>query len=152
MLGFPKYGWTDVHLQDDTGLTFDAPASYLTSVHLDTLNAFTNFYKTHNPQSIYYDAEGWDYIVVLDWCNVYVIENKDESKLYNFCLDIDELGNQVISDIENAFEDWADFCFYGYREDLEKHRNENQEELINALNELKQAKKDFNKRYNRISN
>ena len=50
------------------------------------------------------------------------------------------------------FEDWADFCFYGYREGLEKHRNENQEELINALNELKQAKKDFNKRYNRISN
>lgn len=50
------------------------------------------------------------------------------------------------------FEDWVGFCFYGYREGLEKHRNENQEELINALNELKQAKEDFNKRYNRISN
>lgn len=151
MFSSPKYGWTDIHLEDDTGLVFDAPASYLTSVHFDTIEAFTNFYKTRKPQGIYYDAEGWDYIIVITWEDIVVIERKDEYKLYTFNINYNELCDQVISDIERDFNDWADFCFYGDDKDKEKEHSYNAIRLTKSLEELKQAKENFNKRHKRIT-
>lgn len=72
MLSEPKYGWTVVNIGD-----FNERASYLTDIPIDILNNACSLINGSNCCEIYFDAEGFDYIVEYKEGILRVIEETD---------------------------------------------------------------------------
>ncbi len=108
MLSTPKFGWTTISLGE-----WSDRASYLTDVPMDILNALIDAYKSRNPASIKFDAEGHDYIIVIDDWETYVIAPEDcESEFPTLTIvpkNKKELSTEIISDIEKDFDGWVDW-------------------------------------------
>ena len=105
MISEPKYGWCNFKLGDFIG----HPSGYMTDVVQDLLNAFINFYK-NRASVVVFDEEGSYFTLLLTYNGIYIIEEKEEAKLFNFSeFDIYELANELINDIENDFDNWVDF-------------------------------------------
>lgn len=105
MISEPKYGWCNFKLGD----FFGHPSGYMTDVVQDLLNAFINFYK-NRASVVVFDEEGSYFTLLLTYNGIYIIEEKEEAKLFNFSeFDIYELANELINDIENDFDNWVDF-------------------------------------------
>ena len=108
MLSKPRYGWTDVTLGH-----FTAPASYLTDVPNEILDALICGYKHWVNPSVTFDAEGYTYTLVLsmyDNC-AYVILEQNETSILVFDIDVNSLAYEVIEDIESDIVGWAKFYF-----------------------------------------
>ena len=75
MFSKPCCGWTDITIKDSTN-KFNAPASYLTDVPNDCLDAFIQALQNHSSVVIDFDAEGWDYKLVCSAYDTYIIEEK----------------------------------------------------------------------------
>ncbi len=51
----------------------------------------------------------WEFILVITEYQVYIIEEKNGSKLYSFDLDADEFIRDVMDDLESDYEKWCAF-------------------------------------------
>ena len=111
MFSKPCCGWTDITIKDITN-EFNAPASYLTDVPNDCLDAF--IYALENCCSVVidFDAEGWDYKLVCSKYDTYVIEEKDEYKLYHFDINLEDLIKEFLEDLERNYDEWISWMCY----------------------------------------
>ena len=106
MISEPKYGWCNFKLGDFIG----CPSGYMTDVVQDLLDAFINFYKNGVGAAVF-DEEGSYFTLLLkQWNDVYIIEEKEKSTLLDFSeFNITDLAQELISDIENDFDNWIKF-------------------------------------------
>lgn len=105
MINDPKCGWCNFKL----GSFIGHPSGYMTTVITDLLDAFILFYKNGIGAAVF-DEEGSYFTLLLTYNGVYIIEEKEKAKLFDFSeFDIYELANELINDIENDFDNWVDF-------------------------------------------
>ena len=126
MISNPKNGWCNFKLGD-----FEGTPSYITDVPIDLLDAFIDYY-TRGYGLAYFDEEGSEFTLLLTWYGVYIIEEKDDTKVHTFYnLSISDLAKEVIADIETNLDGWCnDFMYYSFsKEDL----NERLEKLKNMI-------------------
>ena len=102
MLSKPYCGWCDVVIGD-----FKAPASYLSEVPVDCLNAMILAISNSSDFCVSFDAEGWEYKVISDRCKTFVIIEKDGVELKVIDKDIISLKDELIDDIESNIKDWS---------------------------------------------
>lgn len=140
MLSAPKYGWTKITLDNWCG-----DASYLTDVPNDILDSFINLLKNRKVSSVFCDAEGWEYIIVLDFNMVYIIEEKDETKLYSFNKRITDLAEEVYNDISEHLNAWSEWDYNIEDEDSKI------EEKLSLSKKLKELRKLIDREKNRGS-
>lgn len=117
MLKAPYAGWTTIKIGD-----WSDRASYLTDVPMDILDAFINSYNYWQPAVIKFDAEGWEYTVVIDDYETYIIDylhNDEGDYLDSFeanpTLTIikvkkKNLAKEVLNDIKSNFNSWVEWC------------------------------------------
>lgn len=133
MLSKPYAGWTTVKIED-----FSAPASYVTNVPVDCMEKMIHAMKTDKEFTVSFDAEGYEFKVISDYFNCFVIEDRDEPKLYAFRnIDTLKLAHELIQDIETYLEDWKEWE-YSEEEDQEEYQ-ENALKLETLLIELKKV-------------
>ena len=105
MISEPKCGWCNFKLGDFIG----HPSGYMTDVIQDLLDAFINFYKNGASAAVF-DEEGSYFTLLLTYNGIYMIEEKEKAKLFDFSeLDIDELASELINDIMSDFDNWVNF-------------------------------------------
>lgn len=129
MFSKPGYGWVNIKLD-----TFEDRASYLTNVPHDILNTLTVAIKHYIPASIYFDAEGWRYILVSDMYETYIISDKNGiDELIHIDKHVIEIAREVIVDIERDLNAWSRWgcSLTPSNWELEK------QELLQQLNQLK---------------
>lgn len=160
MLSIPKNGWVSVSLVESAevcnknniltkavrnnenlcgeNIVWSDRASYLTDVHFDLISAILRWFELKTPQCVSFDAEGWEYIVVFDWCRTYVIDGfeDDEEKLYSVEKGIGEMSLEIYNDINNYREDWYSWSAYsGSAEEISEHK-EKLDILLKRLREV----------------
>ena len=126
MISNPKNGWCNFKLGD-----FEGTPSYITDVPIDLLDAFIDYY-TRGYGLAYFDEEGSEFTLLLTWYGVYIIEEKDDTKVHAFYnLSISDLAKDVIIDILSNLDGWCnDFMHCSFsKEDL----NERLEKLKNMI-------------------
>lgn len=102
MLSTPKYGWCDITIGD-----WSDRVSYLTNFHIDLLDGILNILKSGKPSIVYCDAEGWDYMLVLDHYVIHIIESKEKYKLYSIDMKIEDFAVACYNDILKDINEWA---------------------------------------------
>lgn len=103
MISNPKHGWCNFKLGD-----FEGTPSYLTNVPMDLLDAFIDYY-TRGYGAAFFDEEGSEFMLLLMWHGVYIIEEKDDAKLHTFYdLIVEDLTEEVITDIVCNLDGWCD--------------------------------------------
>lgn len=131
MFDKPKYGWVHFELE-----RFSASISYLTDVPLDILDACIA-YKKSGSGSVCFDCEGWMFTIVFTPYQIFIIEEKDETKLWEFFNTTpNEFVKEIISDIESNKKEWLEFLT-----DYEDNNKENEAKIDKKLKELKQLMK-----------
>ncbi len=139
MLGMPMYGWSHIKLGD-----FEGPASYLTDVANDCLEAMIHCFETGFDFIVSFDAEGWTFKVISDFYITYIIEEKNEPVLHTVEMDYISLAKEIVSDIEEYFDEWTRWN-YIEEEDDESVLNEERSKLRNNLDTLKKLISEKNK-------
>ena len=136
MFSIPKHGWVNLTIDNWTDR-----ASYLTDIPEEILKASINFLKNPGlPASVSFDAEGWEYILVINHYDVYVIESKDEEKLYHFDKNGIKLIEEIYKDIYENLDAWA--CWsYDVNEEKFAIYKKRLEELLEELKNLLEKKK-----------
>lgn len=105
MLRKPSEGWSQITIGN-----WSDRCSYLTDVPRDLLNAIWFCIKWNEPQSVKCDAEGWEYIIVFDSYQIFIIEYNEEGNGYRLVdceIDIKMLAKELVSDIENEIDSWV---------------------------------------------
>ena len=139
MLSKPKYGWTNITIGN-----WSDRASFLTDIPFNLLDAFIGSKKEYHPVSVKFDAEGWEYIIVFDYYDTYILDygyktsedylndKEDKIKLYSFEISREDIISEFVSDLENNFDAWVmwDSCD-------EDELIARKVELRNKLNKLK---------------
>jgi len=140
MLINPHAGWVNIRIGE-----FEDRASYLTDVPIDILDALIKSYKEHKPATIEFDAEGWEYIIVINTYETHIIDypyrtdeeylssEDDKQVLTTVEIDRDTLAKDLISDIENDYDKWVHWMYF----DDENEISERKENLDTKLAELK---------------
>lgn len=130
MLSIPKYGWVNLSIGD-----WSDRASYLTNVSFDILEAFINLLQNRKVSSVSFDAEGWEYIIVFDFYDVYIIENKEEEpKLYHFDISAVSLAEEVYKDMKDNVYAWS---LWDYGTQSEEDRLVEEKKLKEKLENLR---------------
>lgn len=143
MFSIPKNGWVNLTIENWTDR-----ASYLTDVPQDVLEACISFMKNPSrPACISFDAEGWEYILIIGHYNTYVIEDKDEERLYCFEKSSTDLIEEIYTDINNNLYDWS---MWSFNSDIEERRKEDEEEIRTLLKELRNLLDKYYNRYKKI--
>lgn len=142
MFSIPKHGWVNISIGD-----WSDRSSYLTNPHLDILDAFITLYSTYNPAAVYCDAEGWEYIIVISFNDIFVIEQKDDNVLYTFDIRTRDLCEEVMKDIEEHLYEWS--C-WSYRIGDEEERLEDENEIKEKLSKLRKTLEDYDNRFKRV--
>lgn len=141
MFSVPKHGWVDITLGD-----WSDRASYLTNPHIDMLDAFITLYRSYNPGAVYCDAEGWEYIIVISFNDIFVIEQKDDNILHTFDFRTRDLCEQVIGDIEGHLYDWS---LWSYLVEDEEERVKEEIKIKEKIAELRSVLSDYDNRHRR---
>jgi hypothetical protein len=134
MLSKPRYGWTNVTIGD-----FSERASYLTDVPIQCLQSFVSMLKYKLPFAVNFDAEGWEYVVVITDFEAHILSNKCDNGHFYKWIDIrkEDLAKELISDIENHFDCWVDWMCDEYMS--EESWNKRVAQIRFLLDELKGA-------------
>lgn len=131
MISNPKRGWCDFKLGG-----FEGTPSYLTDVPIDLLNMLID-YRTKGHGMVWFDEEGTEFTLVLTPYSLFIIEEKDSSVLHDFSeMNIDNLEKELIDDIENDLDGWANFT----TDDMDDEISEHKAEIIRKLEILKTIK------------
>ena len=102
--------------------------SYLDDVPFDLLNAMIEGCQNHSPVSVKFNAEGYEYIVVIDFLDTYVIYEEseaaampmtkscekrcvvdDDCAVIHFKVPRRDLAAELIKDIRSDVKGWAEF-------------------------------------------
>ena len=134
MLTNPEFGWVNVSIGD-----WSDRASYLTDVPLDILDAFIESYRSFQPATIMFDAEGWEYIIIADDIHTYVIDYLHPIDKYPFLKIFDihkeDLMREFIDDIDRDYDAWVRWVFTDDENDILK-RKEELDKKLKTLREL----------------
>ena len=104
MLSTPKAGWCELKIGN-----FKGTPSYLTDVPVDLLTAFIHYYKK-GIGAAFFDEEGSEFNLLLSNYSVYIVYCENKTTLYEFPdVDIDNLANELITDIKSNVDSWANF-------------------------------------------
>ena len=104
MLSNPKTGWCEFEIGN-----FKGTPSYLTNVPVDLLTAFIDYYKK-GIGAVFFDEEGSEFNLLLSNYSVYIVYCENKTTLYEFPdVDIDNLANELITDIKSNVDSWANF-------------------------------------------
>lgn len=127
----PAHGWVDIHVGE-----FVDRASYLTDVLMDILQSLIFSYEHHLPAAIKFDAEGWEWMLVIDNYDVHIISNNcDEGfTYYNYEISKSEFTKEVIKNILEYIDDWSNWDFDTTGEKAVARRKELILVLIDKLN------------------
>lgn len=106
MLDAPKLGWSKIHI----GAWSDR-CSYLDDVPMKLLEAFVRCFRESEPQSVRFDAEGYEYILVFDTYQTCVITSKDGNELTVLDVDYRTLAAECITDIRRDLDAWVAFMY-----------------------------------------
>ena len=140
MLINPHAGWVNIRIGE-----FEDRASYLTDVPIDILDALIESYKEHKPATIEFDAEGWEYIIVINTYETHIIDypyrtdeeylnsENDKQVLTAVEISIDAIAKEFISDIERDYDKWIHWMYYDDEDSIAKRK----EDLDMKLMELK---------------
>lgn len=132
MISNPKHGWCVFELGD-----FKGTPSYLTNVPIDLLDAFIDYY-TKGYGAAFFDEEGSEFMLLLMWHGIYIIEEKDDAKLHTFYdLIAEDLAKEVITDIMCDLDGWCD-DFVRYDRQMDQELSEQFKYLLeDRVNELR---------------
>ena len=130
MFSKPECGWTDIMIKDDAN-EFNAPASYLTDIPNDCLEAFILALENHCSVVIDFDAEGWDYKLVCSQFSTYIIEEKEGNKLYYFDINLEDLVKEFLEDLERDYNEWIRLNWYWEEDEVDSYNLK-----INKVKEL----------------
>ncbi len=138
MLSKPKYGWTELDtgkLENEMYIKFRA--SYLTDVAMDILCTLNRCYKTGKAESVFFDAEGYEYYLVIDNDKSYIVtENYGDRSDYNSCLTfeinstLEEISKEVLKDIESELESWVNWNYNDTEEEKKERRKALKKEIL----------------------
>lgn len=129
MLTKPRSGWAEITIGN-----WSERLSYLDDVAFMLLDAMLRSCKEHQPASVRFDAEGYEYIIIFDWECSYVIELKDEPRLITLDVPRDKIAMELANDISKNAKAWASFVDYGDMSGFEKGYREL--DLLSKCNEL----------------
>ena len=138
MFSVPKHGWVEISIGN-----WSDRSSYLTDPHLDILDAFITLYSTYNPGAVYCDAEGWEYIIVISFNDIFIIEQKDNDKLITLDVRTRDLMEEVIKDIEEHLYEWS--C-WSLNVDSEEDRLKEENKIKEKLSKLREVVVEYDKR------
>lgn len=104
MLSIPKAGWARVSIGD-----FSSRASYIRDVPVECLKAMISSYENNLPAVMKFDAEGWEYIVVVDDFKTHIISDDCEEGYAFSTIEIkkDDLARELVDDIKLHLNGWA---------------------------------------------
>ena len=104
MLSTPKNGWCYVSI----GSWFDR-GSYLDDIPINLLRAIEGVMLTGVPEIVYFDAEGWEYMLEIfdDQVRVSTESPLHEVSTRTFNLGAKDLAPELISDIRMDLEEWV---------------------------------------------
>lgn len=136
MIGAPGFGWSHISIQGKN-LGWEDRMSYLDDVAFELLRAMIESCKEHRPVAVKFDAEGYEYILVIDWLRTYVIYQDsaivqmagfEEENSSFIALDAkrEDLAKELIQDVRENSLAWATFCcdFEGGEEEAAKRETE----------------------------
>ena len=125
MISNPRHGWCNFKLR-----TFKGTPSYLTDVPVDLLDAFLD-YHCKGMGIAWFDEEGTEFTLVINPYSIYIIEEKDKAILHDFSeMQIEKIEKELIFDIENDLERWAEFTTEEDYEVKLQHCNEIRQRII----------------------
>lgn len=113
MLETPKHGWSKITIGD-----WSDRCSYLDDVPFKLLKAIKKLYKEHEPVSISFDAERWDYIIIFDRFYTHIISDSVDDfgeaafKYRSIEINKDEIAKELISDIRKDIDGWSNWLSY----------------------------------------
>lgn len=102
MFSTPKNGWVDITIGN-----WSDRASYLTNPHLDFLDAFVDILTTKVTTSVFCDAEGWIYNVVLNDYIVYIVTDKEDVSVCSCDVNMHKLVREACDDISRDIDAWS---------------------------------------------
>lgn len=134
----PKYGWTDIYIGDLSSESnyFVERGSYLTDIVMDLLDSMLEFLEHKRSVCFHVDAEGFEYLIVIDFCVIHIIKESeviDDYEYYSYSYEQQGLICDIFNTINDNFEVWVNWSLYSDDENL---RNERKIELREKLKKL----------------
>ena len=104
MLSTPKNGWCLVSIG-----SWSDRGSYLDDIPVNLLRAVENVMLTEDPELVYFDAEGWEYIIEVDVDQTRITtETEDhEVEVRTFNVGAQDLARELINDVRRDLEGWV---------------------------------------------
>lgn len=124
MISNPDDGWCDFKLGEFVGRP-----SYLTGVPIDLLDCYFEYFW-RGSSSVYFDEEGTKFTFVLSDAEVFIIRHGETPQLYKFDIFPEDLGVELLKDLEGNEQEWLDKF---YMEPNESERVRLYNELINKV-------------------
>lgn len=111
----PSYGWSSLNLTDVNEVEHFFPLSYIDDVPYMLLNAidksFTkSIYLAGDDFNIQFDAEGWDWNLVSNLFDTWVVTSKDRLEIFEFEIDRIKLVKAILDCLEEDYQEWGNFC------------------------------------------
>ncbi len=116
----PRNGWTDILIGDFEGL-----GSYIQDVPVEVMEAAIAALKNNISLELHFDEEGSEFTLTSDTETKMVAQGFYGPEEYTEKVDKHTLISEIISDMENYFEDWVEFSEeYAYFEDDEAEQKQ----------------------------
>lgn len=135
MFNIPKNGWTEIKITDNNK-TFCERASYLTDIPFEALKGIVFSLKNNVPFVQYFDAEGYEYTIVSNWFDTYIILSKDTDELIRFDINMYQLSKEILNDIQKNINEWVNFSYEDFTEKEIKIRKKELCEYCEKIKEL----------------
>lgn len=134
MLSAPNCGWSRFEIG-----AFKRQCSYLTNPMLDLADLFTKAIK-HESGVVHFDAEDeGTYDFIYNGEDFYIVSHAmDISVIDLYTVSLSDLIKEFIDDISNNIEAWADWYGYVDKEEMEKERPRNIQQVKDAILPLQQ--------------
>ena len=130
MISNPKYGWCNFDLGD-----FHGHPSYLTDVAMDLVTACYKYVINDNDYiTVKFDEEGSEFILLADYYDCYIIEQKEEDILHRMDIDIRDFIKEIVNDVESNIDEWAAFAEFDNDPEEIKY---NKTTLLNMIKAIK---------------
>ena len=129
MLSIPKSGWTNVSI---AGIEI-GPASYIDDVPVMCLQEMIRAISQRLDFCVTFDAEGWEFKVIADDTETYVITCGDVVGLHVFDVGKKDIAKELLHDIGDHLDNWKDWLFA----DDVNERDQYKEQLADLVKDLK---------------
>ena len=116
MLKSPECGWSKISIGN-----WSDRCSYLDDVPVNLVRAIDKTMRKSAPQSVLFDAEGYEYIIVFGCFETHIItENDDGWELTTIETSLRTLAKEIISDVRRDLLGWVEWQSYRHMSEKEK--------------------------------